>query len=53
MYLTQCAQLISKQIEVNFKHLFGKELAIDVVSLVLLTVVNDLFILCICYRCGL
>ena len=44
VYLTQCAKLLSKQLEANFKHLRGMELATDVIFLVLSSINNDLFI---------
>ena len=44
VHLTECAKLIFKHLEENFKHLLGMELATDVIFLVLLSVNNDLCI---------
>ena len=43
VHLTQCAKLLSKHLEANFKHLLRTELATDVIFLVLSSVNNDLF----------
>ena len=42
IHSTQCAKLLSKHLEANFKHLFGMELATHVNFLVLSSVNNDL-----------
>ena len=44
VHLTLCARLLSKRIESIFKYLFGMELAIDVIFLILSSVNNDLCI---------
>ena len=44
VHLTQCSRLLSKHLESNFTYLFGMELAIDVIFLVLSSVNNDLCI---------
>ena len=44
IHLTECAKLLCKHLEENFKHLLGMELAADVIFLVLSSVKNDLCI---------
>ena len=44
VHLTQCAKILSKHLEANFKHLFGMELATDVIFLVFSSADNDLYI---------
>ena len=42
VHLTQCAKILSKHLEANFKHLLGMELETDVIFLFLTSVNNDL-----------
>ena len=44
VHLTQCVELLSKQLEENFKHLLGMELITDVVFLVFSSENNGLTI---------
>ena len=44
VHLTQCADLLSKHLEANFKHLLEMELATDAIFLVLSSVNNDVFL---------
>ena len=44
VHLTQCVELLSKQLEQNFKHLLGMELITDVVFLVFSSENNGLTI---------
>ena len=44
VHLIQCAKLLSKHLQTNFKHLLGMELETDVIFLGFLSVNNDLFI---------